>query len=180
MKNCTKCNIVKSFDDFHKGGAYLGGVRTWCKMCMSAYKKKYRETNKERLTAAQRVYDEKNNPLRREYFKARYVAQREKILLQNAAYRKANPETHATKEARRRAAKLLRTPAWLNEDDFWMIEQAYELAALRTKIFKIPFEVDHVLPLQGKLVSGFHTPINLQVVPAVVNRSKNNRFEVVL
>lgn len=180
MKTCTKCKVSQPLDAFHKGREYLGGLRTWCKTCMSAYKKQYRDANKEKLAEAQRIYDEKINPLRRDYFKARYAAQREKILAQNTAYRKANPEAHATKEARRRAAKLQRTPGWLTKDDFWMIEQAYELAAIRTKMLGIPFEVDHVLPLQGKLVSGFHSPENLQVIPARLNRSKHNSFEVVL
>ena len=59
-----------------------------------------------------------------------------------------------------------------------MIEQAYELAALRTKMLGVAFEVDHILPLQGKLVSGLHVPENLQVIPATLNRAKSNSFEV--
>ena len=73
----------------------------------------------------------------------------------------------------------MRTPAWLTEDDHWLMEQAYELAALRTKLFGISFQVDHVLPLQGKLVSGLHVPLNLQVIPAKMNRAKSNNFEVI-
>ena len=58
-----------------------------------------------------------------------------------------------------------------------MIRQAYELAQLRTKIFGFPWHVDHVLPLKGRLVSGLHTPINLQVIPGVDNLRKGNRAE---
>ena len=79
---------------------------------------------------------------------------------------------------RRRLAKTCRTPAWLTEDDHWMIEQAYELAALRSKMFGVAFEVDHVVPLQGKLVSGLHVPANVQGIPARMNRQKYNRCEV--
>lgn len=71
-----------------------------------------------------------------------------------------------------------RTPRWLQEDDFWLMEQAYELARVRTQLFGFPWQVDHVLPLRGKLVSGLHVPHNLQVIPARDNRSKSNRFAV--
>jgi hypothetical protein len=81
--------------------------------------------------------------------------------------------------AARRAAKLQRTPRWLTENDLWMIGQAYELAALRTKMFGFVWHVDHKIPLQGKNVSGLHVPSNLQVIPASENIRKSNRYEVV-
>jgi len=81
-------------------------------------------------------------------------------------------------DAKRRAAKMKRTPAWLTEEDFWMIEQAYELAALRTKLFGFGWHVDHVMPLQGAVVSGLHVPTNLQVIPWIQNVSKANKYSV--
>jgi hypothetical protein len=90
---------------------------------------------------------------------------------QNAA--KVNART-----ARRYASKTQATPKWMSPDDYWVIEQAYELAALRTKMFGIPWEVDHIVPLRGKTVSGLHTPWNLQVVTQAENRRKSNSFEV--
>jgi hypothetical protein len=74
--------------------------------------------------------------------------------------------------------RQLRYPKWLTSDDKWMIEQAYELAAERTKLFGFPWHVDHIIPLQGKTVSGFHTPYNLQVIPGIENVRKSNIFEV--
>ena len=81
--------------------------------------------------------------------------------------------------AARRAAKLQRTPSWLTKDDLWMIGQAYDLAAQRTKMFGFAWHVDHKIPLQGKNVSGLHVPSNLQVIPASENVRKSNRYEVV-
>lgn len=78
--------------------------------------------------------------------------------------------------AKRRAAQLKRTPQWLTADDAWMIEQAYELSALRTKLFGFSWHVDHVLPLQGKYVSGLHVPTNLQVIPASENLRKAHKY----
>jgi hypothetical protein len=77
--------------------------------------------------------------------------------------------------ARRKAAKLTRTPSWLTIDDHWIIEQAYELAQIRTKMFGFDWHVDHIIPLQGKTVSGLHVPWNLQVIPGVENIRKGNR-----
>jgi hypothetical protein len=179
MKTCTKCNAVKEIGMFHRG-RNPDGYRTWCKTCVSAYKKQYKKDNAERIKETQRAYDAVQNPLRRGYFQQRYINKKEHILAVKSAYRKENLDKHAAKETKRRSAKINRTPAWLTEDDHWMIGQAYELAALRTKMFGFNWEVDHVLPLQGKMISGFHTPTNLQVIPATLNRQKNNRYEVVL
>ena len=93
-----------------------------------------------------------------------------------ARYKAVNKGKVNADTIKRRAAKLKRTPAWLTEDDHWMMEQAYELSALRTKLFGFPWHVDHVLPLQGKYVSGLHVPTNLQVVPWLDNVSKANKY----
>ena len=79
-------------------------------------------------------------------------------------------------DAKRHAAKIQRTPAWLTIDDLWMLEQAYDLAAMRTKLFGFSWHVDHVLPLQGKYVSGLHVPTNVRVIPGVENVRKANRY----
>ena len=93
-------------------------------------------------------------------------------------YQKKNLHIFAANNAKREAAKLQRTPAWLTEDDKWVMAEAYELAALREKIVGGKWHVDHIVPLQGKVVSGLHTPINLQVIPAKLNRSKSNNYKV--
>jgi len=90
-------------------------------------------------------------------------------------YKRNNPSKNVAYLAKRRSAQLKRTPAWLTETDRWMIEQAYELSALRTKLFGFSWHVDHIIPLQGKYVSGLHVPTNLQVIPATENLRKANK-----
>jgi hypothetical protein len=129
----------------------------------NAHDASYRRKNKEKCTATIRQWRERNREI------------------SNAYVRKSkakNPAVVLASTIKRRLAKINRTPMWLTPDDFWAMEQAYELAALRTKIFGFAWHVDHVIPLQGKLVSGLHTPYNLQVIPGSENVRKLNHFAV--
>ena len=92
------------------------------------------------------------------------------------AYKAKRPDKRQADVAKRRAAKLLRTPAWLTADDFWMLEEAYALAQLRSRALGFSWHVDHVYPLQGRIVPGLHTPLNVQVIPGVENVRKANRM----
>jgi len=91
-------------------------------------------------------------------------------------YKLNNPDKQAFHVAKRRALFLKRVPSWLTSDDLWMIKEAYNLAKLRTKLFDFQWHVDHIIPLQGKTVSGLHVPTNLRVVTWKENVSKANKF----
>tara|TARA_R110000868_G_scaffold199_1_gene1992 strand:- start:835 stop:1242 length:408 start_codon:yes stop_codon:yes gene_type:complete len=120
----------------------------------------------------------KNVERRKEQALIAYYADHAKSKERQRVYQKANPAKYAAGAAKHRTIKLKRTPIWVDSEDLWLIKQAYELAALRTKVFGFKWHVDHVIPLQGKLVSGFHVPTNLRVIPAFDNMSKHNKFEV--
>jgi len=96
----------------------------------------------------------------------------------NRKYRNENRSKCNALEAKHRAAKLKRTPKWLTKDDLWVIQEAYSLAKEREKCTGIKWHVDHVLPLQGNLISGLHVPNNLQVITAYDNLSKSNKYSI--
>lgn len=144
-------------------------------------KRKY-QANAEFLRAKRRAAYAKNSDAEKVVARIRSAEwraknpQHEGSRKSKARYKSANKGKTNADTIKRRAAKLQRTPSWLTEDDYWMMEQAYELAALRTKLFGFQWHVDHILPLQGKYVSGLHVPTNLQVVPWLENVSKANRY----
>lgn len=78
--------------------------------------------------------------------------------------------------AKRRLSKMQRTPPWLDVVQNAEIEFTYEYCAVLRSI-GLNYHVDHIVPLQGKFVSGLHVPWNLQVIPAEENIQKANRFE---
>ena len=67
---------------------------------------------------------------------------------------------------------MRRSPKWANE---FFIEEAYRLAAMRTKMLGYKWHVDHIVPLKSKLVCGLHVENNLRVIPAKDNLIKGNR-----
>lgn len=85
------------------------------------------------------------------------------------AWRRANPRHHLALTTAHKARIKRATPAWA---DSAKIVAVYNNCPLG-------WQVDHVIPLRGKLVSGLHVHDNLQYLPAKENRAKSNQFEVV-
>ena len=73
---------------------------------------------------------------------------------------------HAARESIRRANKIQRTPKWA------------DLERIRLIYLDCPegYHVDHIIPLQGELVSGLHVPENLQYLTAGENLRKSNKY----
>jgi len=77
---------------------------------------------------------------------------------------------------KRQTAKLNRTPPWITRPYFAEMEGQYHFARIMSRITGTPWSVDHIVPIQGKSVSGLHVPWNLQSLPSRQNSSKGNRF----
>lgn len=93
-------------------------------------------------------------------------------------YYEKNKALFVAHTVKRNLAKLKRTPVWLTEFDELKIKCLYQVAAMRTKESGQVWHVDHIIPLQGKLVSGLHVPNNLRVITAFENLSKHNSYEI--
>ena len=153
-----------------------------CTVCMqerlAIYKVKNRIVLLEKKRTAQKLYTIQNPEKIVATRKSTMAKHREARNAEKAAWARKNAGRVLAWTRQRQLAKIQRTPAWLTEDDCWMIEQAYELAQLRTRLFGFPWHVDHKFPLRGKTVSGLHVPTNLQVIPGSENSRKGNRMEV--
>jgi hypothetical protein len=93
-------------------------------------------------------------------------------------YTIANPDKIIAQTRAYQASKAKRLPKWLAQDDMWLIKEAYHLAKLRERHIGGKWHVDHIIPLRGEVVSGLHCVENLQVIPAIVNVQKSNKFRM--
>lgn len=101
----------------------------------------------------------------------------EKHLEFSLRWQRNNPEKANARNAKRRAARLKRTVAWADHE---AIKTKYTTARYLSELTGEQYHVDHIIPLQGELVSGLHVENNLRVVPSKVNLSKGNSFDVEL
>lgn len=100
-------------------------------------------------------------------------------VIENDIWIKNNPNKRRTYRKKAKLSKLNRVPKWLNLEQFKEIESFYVLSKELQWLSDItdPLEVDHIVPLHGKNVSGLHVPWNLQILPRSENRKKFNKFE---
>ena len=125
------------------------------------------QADRENILARQAIRrDEKGDELRakakavRQEFPGRHRAA-------NKAYRDANPGKGAARRANYLAALKKRTPVW---SDIEVIDFFY---VCRPE----GFDVDHIAPLQGEIISGLHVVENLQWLPERVNKAKGNYWD---
>jgi hypothetical protein len=176
MKHCPKCNQEKPFEAFYASSTHKSGYASWCKECEAQRSKDKFQRRKEQHLAKAKEWRQANPEVNKAAIQAWREINQERMASTYRDWASRNTDKVNAKWMKREASKKHRTPVWLTDDELWMIEQVYDIAAKRTKMLGIDFHVDHIVPLQGKTVSGLHVPWNLQVLPAKQNRQKSNHF----
>jgi len=124
--------------------------------------------NNEQRSAVGKERYERNKVWQQLRTQTKYVNNKEKVNETNNRWIAKHKGIQAFYANKRRSAKKYRTPAWANLD------------AIKTIYANCPegYHVDHVIPLQGKLVSGLHIESNLQYLPASENAKKFNKYQI--
>lgn len=150
-----------------------------------AYLAQWREKNRDKTRAAQQRYYEKNKELcnakvresqskKPEYYKQKATQwqkdnKERQLEIKRASYIRNSAVEIA--RVRRRQKKIKHGEMIMNQAERAEVQGLYNFC----RIFK-GFEVDHILPLNGKTVSGLHVLSNLQILPIKENRSKSNKL----
>ena len=151
------------------------------------YLAEWRKKNRDKTRASQKKYYESNKELCKTKIKKCREAKKDKYTKFITDWQKANPdkvaiirqryyEKNSAKDIarlRRRQGRIQHCEIFMNAGELVEIQGMYDFC----RIFK-GFEVDHIIPLNGKLVSGLHILANLQVLPIHKNRSKQNKYTI--
>lgn len=188
MKTCTICKSERPLFDFVKCSRNKSGLSARCKPCardISKEREKTRLYTPEQIarkrayhaewTAARKGTDEW--AIARRDANAKWLeANAPRKRATNAAWKAANKPKVMADTRFRQAKQQLATPPWCDRKE---IESIYELAAeFRAAGFDV--QVDHIVPLRGRNVSGLHVPQNLRLCLAKHNQSKGNKLDEAL
>ncbi len=196
LKRCPTCKAEKPCtpDFFSRNRRTHDGFAAYCKSCASARYREFYEKNRAALIERSTEQSRRRRLERPEYDRNWSREYKRRILSDPVAYaahlerntrwREANPDRvalfkhsqkpyRAARTAARYARRRLATPKWV---DLSAIRSIYEEAARITRETGIPHEVDHIVPLMGRMVCGLHVPWNLRIITGKANRKKSNRF----
>jgi asparagine synthetase B (glutamine-hydrolysing) len=182
VKTCRTCEVNQEL-------AFFRESRADCRKCEAEKCREYKATHVEQLRA-KRLASYQANPEKarekvREYRKAnpgysknyaRTYAKKnpEKLKKYQQKMLREHPEKNRAARSLRRAREKQAVPRWV---DRAAILAMFEEAARLTIETGVIWHVDHIVPLASDVVCGLHWHGNLQVIPAVFNQSKSNKFD---
>lgn len=148
-----------------KGHVAQRNMWTECYLCKSAKNKKWKENNREDHERYQREYQRENA----DYFRR-----------QSDRWWRSHRKHVYARNLKRKEKKRLRTLDFENRINRLINKQREielrQMAKQYEEWLGIKFEVDHIVPLLGKKVSGLHWYGNLQLLPMTFNRRKRESF----
>lgn len=147
-KKCSRCKIEKLFIEYYDAPDRRDGKYNLCIQCRKLKDAEFHAKHKVKRNVSCHKHYEDN--------KAAYFA----------------------KAKDRHTAKINRRPAWA---DYQAIKEIYQDCIdinLNAKAAGCSesFVVDHIVPLQGELVSRLHVENNLQIITAKENAVKYNKY----
>jgi len=146
MKTCRECKCELPRTEFNKQKNSKDGLWPKCKPCRKIERREYYEKNKESVLEGTRDWNRRN------------------------------PGRQSALDAKARCKKNNRVPTWLTPKDFEVMSRFYVEAARLTESTGIKYVVDHIIPLNGRYVSGLHVPTNLQIMTSGENSAKYNNW----
>lgn len=153
-------------------------VCTNCRLSREEYLKKYREDHREHINLITKQWNEENSAWVKKRRKLFYQNNKDTLRDRGKKHYQENKPTYLCYSRTRKAEQKRRTPPWLSKEQKKEILQFYIEAKRLFDETGIKYHVDHIVPLQGELVSGLHVPWNLQLLTEAENLSKTNHFEI--
>ena len=158
-RRCHACGQTKPAAYFHKDRTSLGGLASICRTCSRQQRKLCYAANPDPSIQRASAWGQAN-------------AERRAANL--VSWRRRNAAKVAAAGAFRRAMQTRATPRWLGPGHYAEMEGLYHYC----RVFSMtgPKEVDHIIPLRGRLAAGLHAPWNLRVLSEAENREKLNKM----
>ena len=166
MKYCPLCEKQLPLDSFYRHKLTKDGRNTYCKSCTKVKSSVYQKENKSAVNKKNRIWQRANRKKTASYLR-KYRANNPGFSYEcNKRHMERYPWKNAFDCMKRHTGKIKRTPPYADMD---AIKFFYECCPKGC-------HVDHVIPLRGRNISGFHIETNLQWLPAEQNISKSNSW----
>lgn len=168
VKVCSRCGVKKPLTFFTTKKRNKDGLEYWCHDCCNSLLRDWHKRNPEKYSFYSKL-SRQRNPEKTQQRELLYSRNnKEKIYARLCAWRRLNMGKVLATIHKRNAVKLQAVPLWA---DLEKIKQIFIEAS------RLGLTVDHVIPLQGKLVCGLHVHNNLQLLTKSENSKKGNRYQ---
>jgi len=138
--------------DFYSDKTKKDGVRAYCKVCWAGMSKRYQTANREKIEEKHKIWRSENKHIAR---------------MASKNFRLKNPSKIIASNCKRKADERRAVPPWFEKD---LVDIVY------AKAKEFGFQVDHIIPLAGKLACGLHCWHNLQLLDKQLNFEKRNKL----